>query len=70
MSAHRHSDNPVCPHCGHQHIDAWDWEFGPGIEGDTETECGECEKPFHVFRHAHITYSTIPIVPIKKEDEK
>lgn len=57
----QHRDYPICPHCGHEHKDAWEWEFGPGLEGDTETECGECDKPFFVARHATITYTTQPI---------
>ena len=53
-----HRDAPICPHCGHAQRDAWEINFGPGIEGDTEIDCGECEKTFMVSRHSTITYST------------
>lgn len=29
----------ICPHCGHQHEDAWDYEPG-------EVECAGCWHPF------------------------
>lgn len=53
-----YQDAPICPHCGHAQRDAWDINFGQGIEGDTEIDCGECEKTFMASRHCTITYST------------
>lgn len=59
----RHNPEPVCPHCGHKHRDAWEWNFGPGIEGDTEYECNECGETFAVSRCVEITYNTSKIKP-------
>ena len=49
---------PVCPYCGHEHKDAWEWDLGPGLEGDGEYECSDCGKPFHVSRSVTIYYTT------------
>ena len=53
-----HRDNITCPHCGHEYRDSWEVNFGSGIEGDTELECEECDKPFIASRHCTVTYST------------
>lgn len=58
MSEHEHTDNPVCPYCGHENRDAWEWNLGPGLEGDGEVDCDSCGKPMIVLRHRSITYST------------
>lgn len=60
MTDTTHTEFPVCPHCGHEHLDAWEWDLGPGIDGEGEHDCGACERPFFVTRHAHITYTTKP----------
>lgn len=53
--------NIVCPHCGREHKDSWEVDFGPGIEGDTEMECGSCNSKFFVSRRAEISYTSLPI---------
>lgn len=53
-----HRDNPICPYCGHLRKDAWEINFGPGIEGWNEITCGNCEKEYFVERHCTVTYST------------
>jgi hypothetical protein len=58
MSDTEHRDEPICPYCGHAEKDAWEINFGPGLEGDGETDCGECGKAYWISRHATITYST------------
>jgi len=40
----KHTRNPVCPYCGYVEHNAWDINFGPYSEGDTEIDCGKCEK--------------------------
>ena len=47
------TDEPICPHCGYEMRDSWELGLGPGKE-DTETDCGECEKPMDV--HVYVTY--------------
>src|ERR1035437_6197215 len=49
---------PVCPHCGHEHRDAWEWDFGTGMEGEATFECDHCEKEFVCSREVEVTYST------------
>lgn len=49
---------PVCPHCGYVEKDAWEWNFGPGLEGDTEHDCGRCGEPFHCEREVSVYYTT------------
>lgn len=49
---------PVCPYCGYEHPDAWEWDFGAGTEGNTEIECDNCEKEFFVSRMVEVSYST------------
>lgn len=50
-----HNKAPVCPFCGYVARDAW--EIGDG-EGETEHDCGNCERPYLVYRHIEVTYST------------
>lgn len=38
---HTGTDQPICPHCGHVHHDAYEWR---GEDG--EAECEDCGKPF------------------------
>lgn len=58
MSEHEYTDEPICPHCGYEHRDAWEWNLGPGLECDGEVDCDSCGKPMLVSRHCSITYST------------
>jgi hypothetical protein len=48
----------VCPFCGHTFSDSWEVDFGVGLEGDTELQCGACDEEFSVSRQAEITYSS------------
>lgn len=51
-----HTDELVCPYCGHEHECSYDMidvnkECG-------ETTCGECDKDFYYVRTVSISYST------------
>jgi len=50
--------HPVCPHCGHVEQDAWEWNFGPGIEGEREGDCNSCGESFKTEREVSIYYTT------------
>ncbi len=52
------TDFPVCPHCGHVEQDAWEIDFGPGLDGDTHHWCGSCGKEYYVERLTTVYYST------------
>ena len=53
--------NAICPHCGYEHEDSWEFYFGPGLEGDGRVDCRSCCEPFMCTRNVEITYSTNPI---------
>jgi uncharacterized Zn-finger protein len=53
-----YQDFAICPHCGNEHRDAWEWDLGGGIEGEGEVNCEECDKEFSVSRMVEITYTT------------
>ncbi len=58
---------PVCPHCGHQHNDAWEWNFGPGLDGDSEgRDCYECGEAFDCRRVVDVSYTTKPVELAKR----
>jgi len=48
----------VCPYCGYEDTDSWEYDQNTfdGVLGDIE--CGECGKKFHAQRNGEITYST------------
>ncbi len=47
------TDNIVCPWCGYENLDSWEFDVDSG-----DTECHECEKPFRYEREISITYTT------------
>ena len=53
---------PVCPYCGHIQRDAWEIDFGLGLDGDTDVSCGECGKEFHCRRDVSIYFTSKPKV--------
>ena len=48
----QHTDEIVCPHCGHEHSDSWEMSAG-------EEVCERCERVFRISRDVEITYSTV-----------
>lgn len=51
--------HPVCPHCGYKHRDAWEWNFGPGVDGSSEGRtCDNCEEQFDCERVVDVSYTT------------
>lgn len=57
-----YTNQPVCPHCGCEARNAWEINFGPGCEGDTEITCGSCEEEYFASRQCSVTYSTSKII--------
>lgn len=53
-------DRPVCPHCGYKHDDAWEWNFGLGLDGDTSVRCYHCDELFDCERVIDVSYTTKP----------
>ena len=55
--AERHcEDDIVCPYCGREYEDSWEW--GDGHEGGDIEECDECGKKFHWYRRLSVSYNT------------
>lgn len=53
-----HTTHPVCPHCGHEELDAWEIDFGSGIEGEATITCGNCEREYIAERIVDVSYTT------------
>lgn len=53
---YRHTDTPICPHCGmyQTEFDEFDYDHDEEIV----YECEDCEKLMEVEIHSEITYST------------
>lgn len=49
-------DTPTCPECGHEERDAWEINFGPGLEGDTHVWCGRCNTEYWCERSVTVYY--------------
>jgi transcription elongation factor Elf1 len=58
-----YTNQPVCPYCGHEERDAWEIDFGPGLDGDTTTSCGNCGEDYFCSREATIRYTTEKVPP-------
>jgi transcription elongation factor Elf1 len=50
---HEYTDNIVCPYCGHEHIDSWEYDCN-----DAEAYCGGCGEEFSYERIIQINYTT------------
>lgn len=55
-SEHIATDEIVCPHCGYEHGDSF--EYLNAGHDDGETECDGCGKRFRWFAEITVTYST------------
>ena len=64
------TNRPTCPHCGYEHDDAWEWNFGPGLEGISEgRECYRCGETFDCERIVDVSYTTrVPNAEIVRLD--
>jgi hypothetical protein len=49
---HEFTDEIVCPHCGYEEADSWEYE------DDGKSECGGCEKEYYFERIVTVEYST------------
>lgn len=53
---HQYTDEIVCPYCGYEFRDSWEYDGADGE--DNETECGECGKEFTYERSLTVQYLT------------
>lgn len=49
---------PICPHCGHVEQDAWEIDFGPGLDGEREVSCNSCGKDYFLERIVLVNYKS------------
>ena len=50
------TDNAICPHCGYEDCDSWEW--AQHNEEDQDVECGNCGKGFHLHIDYEVKYTT------------
>jgi len=50
---HKYTDEVVCPYCGYEHSDCWEFS-----DFNDEFECSGCKELFVMQRNVEITYST------------
>ncbi len=56
-----HKRNVICPHCGSEHSDSWEINFGSSEL--KEMDCWSCGKPFLAIRDIYVDYSSRKIDP-------
>jgi len=49
---------PICPHCGHVEQDAWEINFGPGLDSDTVASCNSCGEDYFLERLVLVYYKS------------
>jgi hypothetical protein len=54
MAEYNYEDNPICPHCDHEHSRDFCDESG-------KYTCDECGEDFNVSVYVEVTYSTSPV---------
>jgi len=52
---HEYTENIVCPYCGCEHGDSWEYNLD---STDTVIECYDCGEEFYAYREIEVTYST------------
>lgn len=48
------TDEVVCPCCGHEHGDRWEY----ALDESSNIDCEECRRPFFAERITSVTYRT------------
>ena len=61
---HTYTHNIVCPYCGHENQESWDFD---GTFG--ETDCPDCEKVFEWRRETVVYYTTTKVVSAVHEKQ-
>jgi predicted RNA-binding Zn-ribbon protein involved in translation (DUF1610 family) len=61
MAEHEYTSAPTCPHCGHQDRNAFEINFGAGMDGETTHTCPSCGVDFFLQRHVDVSYSSFPL---------
>ena len=51
-------DQLTCPHCGYVEQDAWEINFGEGLDGSTEVTCSSCGEDYFAERIVSFCYKS------------
>lgn len=49
---HEFTDEIVCPYCGYEDVDSWEYS------DDGVAECPDCDREFEYLRNIRVTYTT------------
>lgn len=52
------NDDAVCPHCGYQYEDTWDFFTGHSSDRTVTTDCDNCEREFEIEAITETVYTT------------
>lgn len=52
------SDEAVCPYCGCEHSDSWEFFAHHAHLGEAEVDCNNCGKTFLIEQDVTVTYTT------------
>jgi hypothetical protein len=58
MTDYKDTEYATCPHCGFADQDSWEFDLGPGLDGDGEVSCGSCGNDYFLERHVSVSYSS------------
>ena len=52
---HDHTDEVICPYCGYEFSDSWEFN---GTQDEQHVECDECGKEFFLYVIITVNYTT------------
>ena len=61
---HSYTNQIVCPYCGYEHCDSWEYDSDSG-----DIECAACERAFFYERHVDVSYNTSPVMGPHRQSE-
>lgn len=64
---HEYTDAVVCPFCGHEHGDSFEYFQN---QDEAEVQCESCGRDFKATCHTEITYCTEKMWPHKEKETK
>lgn len=59
------TDEVVCPYCGFEHTDSWEWFSGAANYNSKKIECEDCNRKFEAEADQRTYYSTSKIEDTK-----
>lgn len=56
MSENIRTENAICPYCGYEDYDSWEW--AQSNEEEQDVDCSSCGKEFHLHIDYDVSYTT------------